>query len=67
LGLYFTSAEADRFAESMAFSRPPLLLLFFENRFAKSGGLAAVRLIFSIYSCLSLYQSVQLFSLFIPT
>jgi len=68
LGLYFTSAEADQLRRTYElFHARHYCFCSFENRFAKSGGLAAVTVNILPYTrALGLYQSVQLFSPYYP-
>lgn len=68
LGLYFTSAEADQLRRIYKlFHARHYCFCSFENRFAKSGGLAAVTInILPSTQALGLYQSVQLFTPYYP-
>ncbi len=68
LGLYFTSAEADELRRIYErFRARHYCFCSFENRFAKSGGLAAVTVnILPDTRALGLYQSVQLFTPYYP-
>ncbi|HPI73820.1 MAG TPA: glycogen/starch synthase, partial [bacterium] len=68
LGLYFTGVEAEQLRQIYRhFRARHYCYCSFENRFAKSGGLAAVTVNILPYTqALGLYQSVQLFTPYYP-